>query len=276
MRKIITATAIAGGIAFGLASPAMASEVPCGTPAVDAVYKTVTTPGKPAVFRSEKVVTREAQPAVPEQGHFERVPVSEAVYEDQWHNWTGGPRDEKPEIGEDGWHEPNGAPKGKPHDVDYNVVYETGKGKADFFYWSRELVSEAVYENKWVVDVEGKPAIEEKSYIRDILVTPAVPERTERVLVTPEVPAGPECPVVPEEPVVPQKPVVNPEKPVTVVDKPQVVTQKRVSTFADETPAPVSQPELAMTGSDNGPLALLGAGMLGLGVILTALRKRFN
>lgn len=292
MRKIITATAIAGGIAFGLASPAMASEVPCGTPAVDAVYKTVTTPGKPAVWEEHKVIDVAYQPAVEEQSHIEKVVVTPAVeaVPAQWWVWSPnkdqGPFDGPPAFPTDPrgtWQGPktNGGPQ-----QDVTGTFHNGSGHGDWFHREAGVEAKpAVYNDVKVIDVAAKDAVEEVSHIDRVLVSPMVEEKTEQVLVSPEVPAGPPCeekpevPVEPETPVtpvVPQKPVVNPEKPVTVVDKPQVVTQKRVSTFADETPAPESQPELAMTGSDNGALALLGAIMLGAGIGVMRFRKNFR
>jgi hypothetical protein len=64
-KKTLGAVALTSGLAFGLAPAASAADVPCGTPAVDAVYKTVVTPATDAVFKQVKVVDVKASPAVP-------------------------------------------------------------------------------------------------------------------------------------------------------------------------------------------------------------------
>lgn len=77
-KKTIGATALASGLAFGLAAgPASAAE--CGTPAKDAVYKTVTTPATDAVFKQVKVVDKEAVPGTP--AVYEDVKVIDVAYQ---------------------------------------------------------------------------------------------------------------------------------------------------------------------------------------------------
>ena len=277
MKKIVSVVAVSAGLAFGLATPATAADVPCGTPKVDAVYTTVVTPGKPAVPGTpEKTIEHPAvtetveHPAVTET---RTVVVSPGV----WANWapndTQGPQDYEPiwPIDERGtWILHDKLPEGHADGAD--GVYKQGNGNSPYFYRQAPVTrtETVVVKEAWTEVKVIKEAWTE--VVPAVPGTPEVEEKTERVLVTPEVPAGPECPVKPEEPVTPEKPV-SPEKPVTVVDKPQVVTQKRVNTFVDKTPAPQ---ELARTGSDNLPLGLLAASLLGLGFGAYALRKRLN
>ena len=277
--------AISAGLAFGLAAPATAASVQCGTPAVEAVYTTVVTPGKPATYSYRKVIDVAYQPAVPGSPAIPAVPPIPAWTEvvtpavpAQHYSLKGSSKLEKDEVpptpaaAPDLWqanteHEPNGHYNATTDDDGTSYVAgESGlhyashgsKGKRDWFYFQPAV--EAVVINHPAVpgkpavpEVPAKPAVEEVSHVVKELESRAVPPRTKQVLVKEAVPAGPPCT---------EKPV-SPETPETV--------SKRT---AQKSSVPQEQPELAMTGSENGILAAIGASLVGLGLAAYRLRRR--
>lgn len=203
------ATLVAGAIVMGTAGTVQADDnVPCGTPAQEAVYKTIEHPAVPAVY--ETVVIEEAwtesieHPAVTEQRMTD--PGQEAIEPTYGYKWWVylGNSDVKPEFDadDDNWHAPPGQPPAPnlPEGVEDGVVYSTsdGTGGGSWFYYE-EVVTDpgqeyvaptyetVVVEEGWTEFIEHPEVTEQK------LVSPAVPAWTEQKLVTPAVPAGPPC-----------------------------------------------------------------------------------
>ena len=263
MKKIITATAISAGLALGLAAPVSAAEVPCGTPAVDAVYKTVVTPGKPAVTHTDRILVSAAVPEVP--GTPERTITHPAVThtEKVFYVLRGWDKEENPTTSSPGWKKNNGQHKGHP-DPGPNTPYTTGNDDEEnpksrnWFYYKLDTVVDKPAYTEVIPAVPGTPGKDAVYQDVTVVIEPAVPQKTERVLVSTATPAGPKCP----------------EKP--VVDNPQTSTSKRVARVATVSAVEEKPAELAVTGSENLPLGILGASLLGFGVILGALRKKFN
>lgn len=322
MKRIIGAAALSTGLVFGLATSASAAEIPvCKT--VAPVYKVVTTPATPAVYKTVKVVDVEAKPATPgseaveEVSHFETRVVKEAYDEvvpatyktvtvtikeaynevvqaavaAQHYSLKGNSgigKYDVPVFPAPYWqanakHEPHKSGNVTWLNADHTGLHYTShgsKGNRDWFYFQPEVPEivihhDAVTETKQVIDVPehtvhhdavteqvkvidtpGKPAVpptpavEEVSHFEQVLVTPATTGTSKRVLVS----TGNhiKCRVIGI-------------KPRHTVAKPPV-----------ESPRPVAspQPVLAHTGSELQNGALVGGGLLGLGLIVTALRRR--
>jgi hypothetical protein len=259
----VATMALAGLVGF--AGPASAA---CGTAAQSAVYETVTTPGTPAVYGDDvTVIDSPAISAVEEVSHVEHrlvTPVvdayDEVVTPSQWWNWSPnhsqGPQDYVPNFPTDErgtWQGPhtNGGPDGEGT---FNVSHGSS-GNSSWFHRNPAVVVhhdavEAVYEDVKIVDVEAKPAVPAVTHvIKGELITPAVPESTEKVLVKDAVDATKDCPSKTTP-----KPVLKPGIP-------------------KET-TPPKQEELAFTGSETRNGALAGVGILALGLALLAGRRK--
>lgn len=293
--KRITRMGAAAGLVFAIALlvPSAAQAAACGTPAKDAVYTTVVTPGTPAVTEEVKVVDQAYVPAVPGTPEIPAVPAVEEVSHmvkgelitpaveavpSQWWNWspndTKGPQDYVPNFPSDDrgtWQGPHteGGPDGEGT---FNTSNENS-GNSSWFH--REAAIEghdAVYgPDVKVIDIEAVPgvpavpavpevpAIEEVSHMETRIVTPAVPETSETVLVSKAVPAGPACVVPPKEEPPTEPPVASP---VPVVDQPSVT--------------PMEEPlqPLAYTGSNVEPLLMWSALLLAGGLALVGLGRK--
>jgi hypothetical protein len=181
---------IAGAVLLGTAGSAQGADqdVPCGTPAQEAVYETIHHPAQPAVY--ETVVVQEGKDAwVEEVYHPAEPPVYETVvvgveYE-YVHTNQGHPQ--SPRWESEGWNPGVGwTATGNTREVTEERLVSEGKDA-----WTENIYHDAV------------PEITEER-----LVTPAKDAWTEEKLVSPAVPAGEPCPEEPGTP--PTPPVTTP------------------------------------------------------------------
>ncbi len=242
------ATLVAGSIVMGTAGSAQGvdNEIPCDTPAQDAVYETIQHPAVPAVY--ETVVVNEAwtetieHPAVTEQRMTD--PGKEYVEPTYGYVWWvyNGNSDEPPELDDSNWHAPPGQPPAPnlPDGVEAGVVYSTSEedGGGSWFYYERVVTDPGqeyvapTYETV-VVKAAWTETIEHPAVTEQRLVSSAVPAWTEQKLVTPAVPAGPPC----EDDETPPPPVkdvctnvngVQPDVPKGYTEKDGICTQIEV------------------------------------------------
>jgi hypothetical protein len=243
---------VAGAVVLGAAGAAQGVEqdVPCGTPAKEAVYETIYHPETPAVY--ETVVVQEGKDAwtetIEHPAEYETVTIpavveTKTVPGQRWAwNPTGpnlSPGDSTPLTDPERW---------TANTSNYNgtdpleEAFQQGAGNqgnnASWFYWTTETVEvvieperteEQLVKEAWTETIEH-PAVPEITEER--LVTPAKPAWTEQKLVSPAVPAGPPCPQEPgEPPVTPGEPPVDTpvtpgeppvDTPVTPIDTPAV------------------------------------------------------
>lgn len=286
MKRISRVGAVAGLLfAISLLVPSAAQAAACDTPAKDAVYTTVITLGTPAVTEEVKVIDQAYVPAVPGTDEIPAVPAVEEVSHmvpgelitpaveavpSKWWNWSPNhvrdPQDYVPNFPSDKrgtWHGPHtdGGPDGKG-------TFQAGSGNHEDASWfHRESAVEghdAVYgPDVKVIDVKAVPgvlavpavptvpAIKEVSHVEIRVVTPAIPETSEQVLISEAVPAGAPC-------------LVNPPKGEPPVASPVPVT------FITPTG------ELARTGSDFGDLFMLSALLLAGGFALMGLGRKLS
>jgi LPXTG-motif cell wall-anchored protein len=249
-------------MALGLSAPANAQEVPCGTPAISAVYKTVVVP-------ATETVNVVHHPEVSHTVHHDAVTHNEekTVVDSReiWANWspnhTHGPQDYTPVWPHDPrgtWHVHHKIPKGHAGPDGVYQRDKGGNGNSDWFYRQAEKSHVVVVV---VVDKEAydEVVVDAKAYDENVVTT--VPATSKRVLVSAAVPAGPPCTVTKST----TKRTLVRER-VAVVGSPEAT-----STVVADAPD-----ELAMTGSDNVPLGIAGGSMLLLGGLAYALRRRLN
>lgn len=217
-KKTLGAIALTSGLAFGLAPSASAAEVPCGAPAVDAVYKTITHPAetvetwRPEVTDEVKVIDVVGVPAIPatpgtpavpavaEVSHIEKrlvtaaydetVVVKEAwteVVPGKWYNWS--PNKDRASrkyvptftAADDAYGKWSAAhTKGGPGQ-DQVGVFHQGKGNGSYFY--REAATTIDHPAK--TRVKHHKAVYEDVKVIDVPAKDAIPA----VPGTPEVPA---------------------------------------------------------------------------------------
>jgi hypothetical protein len=181
---------IAGAFVIGTAGSAQGADqdVPCGTPAQEAVYETIHHPAQPAVY--ETVVVQEGKDAwVEEKYHPAEPPVYETVVIRVEHKFVHS--------------NPN-----HPHSPRWEAEgYSPGSG------WTATGETRDITEERLVS--EGKDAWTEKIYhdaipevTEEKLVKPAKEAWVEEKLVSPAVPAGEPCPEEPGTPTTP--PVTTP------------------------------------------------------------------
>ena len=163
------------GLAVGAASASAADTVPCGTPAVDAVYRTVVTPAVPEVSHLEYLWTRET-----------------TTYELQWQRWVVDTAAQPAVYGtvthpavyetvvvtpaQPAWDEEVEQPLG--YDL-YEFQHTSGKTRWEPDpNWNSNTNQNS---NGWTATGASKPATETVTIHHE-----AVPEVTEQRLVTPE------------------------------------------------------------------------------------------
>jgi hypothetical protein len=191
---------IAGAAILGTAGAAQGADqdVPCGTPAQEAVYETIHHPAEPAVY--ETVVVQEGKEAWTEEIEHPAIPpvydtVVVGVEYEYVHRTEGHPQSPRWEV--DGWNADSNPASdgwtktGNTREVTEQVLVTEGKDA-----WTE------------IVDHPEVPEITEER-----LVTPAKEAWTEEKLVSPAVPAGPPCVEEPETSVTPTPPVSTPPTP---------------------------------------------------------------
>jgi hypothetical protein len=182
---------IAGAFVMGTAGSAQGADqdVPCGTPAQEAVYETIHYPAEPAVY--ETVVVQEAKDAwVEEIYHPAEPPVYETVVISVEHEFKHATNPNlETRWGAEGWNPGGGwVPTGNTREITEERLVSEGKEA-----WTEKKYHDAV------------PEITEER-----LVTPAKDAWTEEKLVSPAVPAGEPCPEEPGTPTPPTTPVTTP------------------------------------------------------------------
>jgi hypothetical protein len=274
------ASLIAGAVVLGAAGSAQGAEqeVPCGTPAQEAVYETIHHPAQPAVY--ETVVVQEGKEAWTEEIEHPAVPpvydtVVVGVEYEYVHRNPGHPQSPRWEVdgwnaesnpGSDGW-----TKTGETREVTEQVLVSEGKDA-----WTE------------VIDHPEVPEITEER-----LVTPAKEAWTEEKLVSPAVPAGPPCV---EEPETSPPPVTDvctnlpgdqATVPVGFTGTDGVCVEDVVAGDEGEESEPKSKPErvqpaevldaeavpTAVAAGLGGPVAPVGssAGLLGQGLVAAGL-----
>jgi hypothetical protein len=182
---------VAGAVVLGTAGSAQGADqdVPCGTPAQEAVYETIYHPAQPAVH--ETVVVQEGRDAWTETIEHPAVPpVYDTVVISVEHEFvhTNPNHPQSPRWEDEEWNPGGGwTATGKTREVTEQVLVTEGKDA-----WTEK------------VDHPAVPEITEER-----LVTPAKDAWTEKKLVSPAVPAGPPCVEEPETPVPPTAPVAD-------------------------------------------------------------------
>jgi hypothetical protein len=179
---------IAGAFVMGTAGSAQGADqdVPCGTPAQEAVYETIHHPAEPAVYKT--VVVQEAKEAWVEEIHHPAVPpVYKTVVIRVEHEYVHSNPNQSPRWESEGWSPGGGwTPTGNTREVTEQVLVSEGKDA-----WTEKI---------------HHPAVPEVTEER--LVKPAKDAWTEEKLVSPAVPAGEPCPEEPGKPTTP--PVTTP------------------------------------------------------------------
>ena len=186
------ATLVSGFIVIGTAGAVQADEeVPCGTPAQEAVYTTIEHPAEPAVYATVVVtpakdawvetITHPAVPAV-----YETVVIGKEYL---WSNPPGQGNEDNPGEGEEAGNEERWLPQGEspPGNND------PGTPGAWIIVDERDVTDQRLVtpaKDAWteVIPHAAQPEVTEQR-----LVSPEVPAWTEQKLVTPAVPAGPPC-----------------------------------------------------------------------------------
>ena len=258
MRKLAATTTaallvVASPLLMGAAAVPAAADTGC-VPAEAWTETIVITPEVPAVPAIPAV------PEVPEISHMETQVVKEAWTEtvvdqeawdaevfDHWqrYSWTGGPHlsDDPPAFPSADW-QPN--VQGDPHGVGVEGAYfrsHGNEGNGDWFYL--EAVTHIEHHEAITHTVEH-PAVTVEVKVIDQEYVPG----------TPGVPGTPAIPAVTEE-------VTHPAVVCPVPEKAAATQQQ------DAKPT-----SLALTGGEAAlPLALGGAGAVGLGLTLTGIRR---
>lgn len=292
--------------------PSVAQAAECGTPAVEAVYETITVPPIPPVTEEIKVIdvayvpeipgTPEipAVPEIPEVSHivvvtlfaeYDETVIDKEAYDevvpDGWqrYSWTGGPHteDDAPGFPSDDW-QPN--VKGDPHNVGVAGAYYRSNGNSgngDWFYL--EALTKTVHHEAETHIVHHEAVTEEQKvidqeYVPGVPAVPAVPpvpaveevSHMETVIVEPGVPGHTRTVTVSEA--VPAGPPCPVEEP-PVVEEPPLVPV----TETTPDPVPVTYTALAQTGSNElGWIAFWGAALTlaGLGAMIAGHQIKRN